>query len=195
VEDKKLLRLLQRDPDKGMGQLMNQYMGLVCAVVRGRLTGSSCVSTDIEDCVADTFSEFYMGLSDFDPTRACIKSYLCVLARHNAVDLLRRREKQAGELSLDDEDVFLHISEEEALDEGADAELRGAVLQALRSMGEPDASILFRKFYLGETSKEIAAALGLSVSNVDTRTHRALHKLKQMFGGTKSNEENITTDI
>ena len=53
MEDTKLLRLLHKDPNAGMEQLMNQYAGLVYAVVRGRLADSLYVSSDIEDCVAD----------------------------------------------------------------------------------------------------------------------------------------------
>lgn len=48
MEDSKLLRLLHKDPSTGMEQLMNQYAGLVYAVVKGKLAESFCVSTDIE---------------------------------------------------------------------------------------------------------------------------------------------------
>ena len=40
MEDNKLLRLLHKDPNAGMEQLMNQYTGLVYAVVRSKLDGS-----------------------------------------------------------------------------------------------------------------------------------------------------------
>ena len=50
-------------------------------------------------------------------------------------------------------------------------------------MGSPDAQILIRKYYFGQGSKEIAGELGLSVSDVDTRTHRAMEKLRNKFGG------------
>ena len=96
MEDTKLLRLLHKDPNAGMEQLMNQYAGLVYAVVKGRLADSLYVSSDIEDCVADTFSEFYIDLQKYDPKKSSIRSYLCVLARNNATDLLRKRKKTAG---------------------------------------------------------------------------------------------------
>ena len=184
MEDGRLLRLMGKDPSAGMKQLMDQYTGLIYAVVKGRLAGSCCISTDIEDCVADTFSEFYLELAKFDPKQCSIRAYLCVLARHNAIDLLRRREKQRGELSLDDEGCLLQVTDDVTLEgEMEERELRRAVLQAVKDLGEPDAGILFRKYYYGESSKEIAEALGLTVSNVDTRTHRALNKLRKMFGG------------
>ena len=75
MEDTKLLRLLHKDPNAGMEQLMNQYAGLVYAVVRGRLADSLYVSSDIEDCVADTFSEFYTDLQKYDPKKSSIRHH------------------------------------------------------------------------------------------------------------------------
>ena len=184
MEDTKLLRLLHKDPNAGMEQLMNQYAGLVYAVVRGRLADSLYVSSDIEDCVADTFSEFYIDLQKYDPKKSSIRSYLCVLARNNATDLLRKRKKQQGELSTDDSENALQLADTVDIEgEIAEDELRREVLNAIKNLGEPDSSILIRKFYFGESSKDIANALKLTVSNVDTRTHRSLDKLRKIFGG------------
>lgn len=184
MEDRKLLSLLKKDANAGMEQLMNQYAGLVYAVVRARLSDTCCISSDIEDCVADVFSEFYHGLSAFDPAISSIKSYLCVMARNDATDLLRRRAKQRGQIWLDDEQSLLQVADDMEIESDlAEQELRREVLAAVKQLGEPDASILIRKYYLGETTKQIADALGLSASNVDTRTHRALYKLRNRFGG------------
>ena len=181
MEDIKLLRLLHKDPNAGMEQLIDQYAGLVYAVVRGRLFESFCVSSDIEDCVADVFSDFYINLCAYDPKISSIKSYLCVLARRRAIDVFRKRVKQRGEVSTDDNDSFVQLAANgRELEEGA---LRREVLTAVKELGEPDTSIIIRKYYLGESSKQIADALELTVSNVDTRTHRALNKLRKMFGG------------
>ena len=180
MEDSKLLRLLHKDPSAGMEQLMNQYAGLVYAVVKGKLAESFYVSTDIEDCVADVFSEFYTDLSKYDPKISSIKSYLCVLARYHASDVCRKREKQRNDVSPDDENSFLQLADNGELSED---ELRREVLSAVKELGEPDTSIIIRKYYFGNSSKEIADALKLTVSNVDTRTHRALNKLRKLFGG------------
>ena len=167
-----------------MEQLMDQYAGLVYAVVKARLTQSFYISSDIQDCVADVFSEFYENLSQYDPSVSSIKTYLCVLARNNATDVLRKRARQRNDVSLDDSDNFLSIADDITLEsELAEKELRSAVFAAIKALGEPDVSILIRKYYLGESSKEIADALTLTVANVDTRTHRALNKLRKLFGG------------
>ncbi len=185
MEDKKLLRLLHKDPNAGMEQLLNNYTGLVYAVVKSKLNGSYCVSSDLEDCVADVFSKFYTELADYDPAMSSIKSYLCVIARNHAINVAKKRSLEGG-ISLDDEQSLLQIVDDVTIDsELTDEELRREVIKAVEDLGEPDSSIIFRKYYYGESSKEIANAIGLSATNVDTRTHRALNKLRKMFGGNE----------
>lgn len=185
MEDTKLLRLLHKDPNAGMEQLMNQYTGLIYAVVKSKLADSHYVSSDIEDCVADVFSKFYIDMADYDPAISSIKSYLCVIARNHAINIAKKRSLMES-VSLDDEASLFQVADDVIIDsELAEDELRREVIQAVENLGEPDASILFRKFYYGESSKDIAQAVGLTVSNVDTRTHRALNRLRKMFGGNK----------
>lgn len=181
MEDSQFLRLLRRDPNAAMEALIAQYAGLVYTVVQGKLNGMTCLSSDIEDCVADVFSEFYMERDRFDPQKASIKTYLCVIARHNAADLLRKRKLRQWDISLDDEstpDLAFDSNMEQDL-------LRHRVFEEICDLGEPDKTILLDKFYFGHSSKVIAAKLSMSVSNVDTRTSRALRKLRELIGGIK----------
>lgn len=189
MEDSKLLQLLHKDSSAGMEKLMDQYAGLVYAVVKSKLSESFCVSTDIEDCVADIFCEFYANIEKYDLSISSIKSYLCVLARYKATDVLRKRGRQCC-VSLDDADSLLQIADEFTVEgDFLEDELRREVLNAIKLFGEPDSSIIIRKYYFGESSKEIADALKMTVSNVDTRTCRALNKLRKMFGGKEDEKE------
>ncbi len=184
MEDSKLLQLLQKDPNAGMERLMGQYTGLIYTVVREKLSACGCVSSDIEDCVADVFSEFYVGLERYDPNLSSIKSYLCVMARNHANDILRKRARQHQHFSQDDAQAMIQIPDEFCMESDlTERELRKEVLDAIKNLGEPDAGILISKYYFGLSSKEIARSLHLSAGNVDTRAHRALNKLKKLFGG------------
>lgn len=134
--------------------------------------------------MADVFSEFYTELAKYDPNVSSIKSYLCVLARNHAIDIVRKRERQRSDVSLNDEDSLLQISDNITIDnEIAEEELRREVFSRVKALGEPDSSIIIRKYYLGQSSKEIADALKLTVSNVDTRASRAISKLRNLYGG------------
>ncbi|MBD5130215.1 MAG: sigma-70 family RNA polymerase sigma factor [Ruminococcaceae bacterium] len=171
MRETELLNLLRGDPEKGLKALMAQYGGLVYAVVRRNLP-SELGSADAEACTADSFGDFYLELDKYDPSKGSIRAWLCVIARHNAIDLARRNIP----LPLDEEIETGSHSLENDLEE---RELRRAVLAEVKGLGDPDREILLRKFYLGEPSKVIAARLGMSVSNVDTRTSRAIEKLRK----------------
>lgn len=180
MRDEALLRALREKPERGISLLTEQYAALVASVVRGVLAGSSCPSSDVEDCTADTLSEFYLGLDRYDPGICSVKTYLCLIARRRATDRLRRRGltealPEDGEIGLAGEDT----TEDDAIA----AETRREVFRAVRALGQPDTEIIMRKYYLGQPSREIAAAMHMSVSRVDTRAHRAVARLREMLGG------------
>ena len=186
MQDDELINILKTDPNTGMTLLLKQYAGLIYSVVRHKLAGQTFCDADIEHCVADTFSEFYCDLDNFQNAAGSIRAWLCVIARNNAYDRLRRYKKEAGTLSLDAEGIAEPwddtFSVEEAL---VTKEFREELLREIKALGEPDSTILLRKYYLSESSKGIAANLNLTVSAVDTRAHRAIQKLRNLFGGER----------
>ena len=186
MQDDELINILKTDPNTGMTLLLKQYAGLIHSVVKHKLAGQNFCDADIEHCVADTFSEFYCDLDKFREAAGSIRAWLCVIARHNAYDRLRRYKKEAGTLSLDAEgiaeppDTSLSV-EEELITE----EFKEELLREINALGEPDSTILLRKYYLSESSKEVAERLNLNVSSVDTRAHRAIQKLRKLLGGER----------
>lgn len=172
--DAELLEMLLENTEKGLKALIAQYGGLVYAVVRRNLP-ETLRAADAEACAAEVFSEFYLDLNKYDPSKGSIKAWLCVIARHNAVDLARRN---TAVLPLDEE-IRTDIGGTSLESDLEERELRSAVLSEVKSLNDPDREILLRKFYLGESSKEIAARLKMTVSNVDARTSRAVGKLRK----------------
>jgi len=55
--------------------------------------------------------------------------------------------------------------------------------QAILDLGEPDTTIILRKYFYGETAKQIAKKLSMSVSSVHKRAERALKKLRIRLEG------------
>ncbi len=184
MQDGELLKKLHKNPDTGMKLLIDQYAGLVYAVVRSKLPAAVFSAADIEICVADAFSEFYCDLSKYNPAAGSIKSWLCIIAKHNALDYVRRYYKEADMVSLDDEASHVEYGHSCSLEgDFEDKWVRMELMKCIKNLGEPDCEIIVRKFYLSQSSKEIADRLNMTVSNVDTRTHRAIKKLREAFGG------------
>ncbi len=184
MNDAKMLELLHKDPNKGMSVLMDKYAGLIYATVKHVLADFECDSSEIEDCVAEVFSEFYFDCSAFDPQKSSLKNYLCRIAKNNAIDLLRKKQKQGDRVDIDNEDFPIQIPDGTNLEESVlKEELLREVFSAIEALGEPDSSIIFRKYYYGESTENIAKRLKMTVSAVNTRTHRALKKLRELFEG------------
>lgn len=183
MKDEELIFLLRENPYSGMKALTKQYAGLVYAVVRSKLSLSIFSSAEVEDCVANTFSEFYLNLDKYNSQLGSLKSWLCVMAKNNAVDVLRKEKIQSVSIDLAD---FLDIEDDFSLELEVENEaVRREVLNEIKNLGEPDSIILIKKFYLNQSSQQIADALKMTVTNVNTRTHRAIQKLKKVFGGDR----------
>jgi RNA polymerase sigma-70 factor (ECF subfamily) len=182
MTDSEIIKLLKKDAEQGLAELMQSYTGLVCSVIKGASPLFS--AEDIEELAGDVFFDFYRNARKYDPARGSIKAFLCVTAKHKALDLARKRARESGNISVDDEESFLQLADELAVEEeffGADE--RRALFLEIAALGEPDSEIITRKFFLCESSKKIAERLGLTASNVDVRTHRALLKLREKIGG------------
>lgn len=168
MEEKKLLKLLQKDPNAGMQALMQQYMGYCCAIVKNRLAGFP--QEDVEECVSDVFLEAYRYRNKIDPEKGGFRAFLAVVARRRAADRYDAAVKKSAlplEEDLQEEKTGLSFEEKEAL------------LQAIRALGDPDEKILIWKFYYGYPTRKIAETLGLKENTVDQKVKRGLEKLRK----------------
>ena len=182
MNDGELIQLISRDPETGLSVLMDEYTGLVFSIVKGRLQTAS--REDIAETVSDVFIEFYRSAGNFDPEKGSVKGYLCSIARRRAAEVFKRKLRERDPLSLDDETAIEITAGEFSMDDSLlKDERRKCLFAAIDGLGEPDREIIVRKYFLIEPSKSIAKRLGMSVSAVDTRTHRALKKLKYLLGG------------
>lgn len=178
MTDEKLIELIKADPDAGMRNLIKQYSGLVYSVVSGIMADVSD-SSEAEDCVADVFLRFGSSLDRYKPD-ASLKTYLCVIARNAALNRVRNRR---ASVPLDEDFVVEIASQGDVSDEVAEKETVRMIFDEIGKLGHPDSDIIFRKYYLGQSSKAVADGLGMTVSNVDTRSHRAMKKLRDKLEG------------
>ena len=63
-----------------------------------------------------------------------------------------------------------------------DKETRAQLIETIKKLGEPDSEIFIRKYYLGESTKEISKVLKIKGNTIDKRVSRGLGKLKKLLG-------------
>ena len=173
MDDKALIRLLRRDPDAGLRAAMQVYAPLVKGVLAHILPRDA---REVEEGVADVFVALWRNAAALEQSGAPLRGWLAVTARNTGIDRYRALRRQ-GELSLDD-------GLGETLGELAEFERPGSeagnlATELVAAMDPPDREIFLRKYYLLQPVKEIGAALGLSVSAVNTRLSRGRDRLRR----------------
>jgi RNA polymerase sigma-70 factor (ECF subfamily) len=80
------------------------------------------------------------------------------------------------------EDEVFEIADDENIEENAEkSELRKTLLDVIRSLGEPDSTIVLQKFYFNESSAKIAEKLSMTSAAVRVRCGRAIKKMRKLL--------------
>jgi RNA polymerase sigma-70 factor, ECF subfamily len=138
----------------------------VCSLLRERAAA--------EDVTALAFERAYARRSRFDARRGSRRAWLFGIARNAALDELRKRRRTAA-LAAEPEDL-----EGPTPDAEAETALRRAALRtALASLDGRERELVGLKFFAGLNNAEIANVLGISESNVGSRLHRTITKLRR----------------
>ncbi|MBR6703893.1 MAG: sigma-70 family RNA polymerase sigma factor [Lachnospiraceae bacterium] len=177
MREQELFNLIRQDPNSGFEKLMSEYGALAASVARGLLLPAGLDEADVEDCLAESLVELYRKRDGLDPEKGSLKALFCSIARHKALDKLRSRRESVPLESLPERPDGLSLEER-----FAEEDLRERVLAAVKALPEPEREILLRKYYLGQSSKEIAEKLGLKPGTVDVKAHRAVRILKARLG-------------
>jgi RNA polymerase sigma-70 factor (ECF subfamily) len=127
-----------------------------------------------EDVTAAAFERAYRKQRTYKPERGSERAWLFGIARNAALDELRRRKRSAA-LVADPADTGATAPE----DAVETALRRAAVRVALAGIDPRERELVALKFHAGLDNAEIAAVLGVSVSNAGTQLHRAMTKLRE----------------
>lgn len=124
-----------------------------------------------EDVTALAFERAYRKWEKFNPERGTARGWLFGIARNAALDELRKGKREVP-LTHDP------AAAESVADAGEDVERQATVTRALATLPAADRELISLKFYAGFTNNEIAETTEISPSNVGTRIHRAMTKLR-----------------
>jgi RNA polymerase sigma-70 factor (ECF subfamily) len=127
-----------------------------------------------EDVTAQAFERAFRKVRSYDPRRGGERAWLFGIARNAALDELRRRKRTAA-LAADPADLGAAAPEDVA----ERTLQRAAVRAALATLPAREREVIALKFHAGLDNAELAAVLGVSVSNAGTQLHRAMTKLRE----------------
>lgn len=168
--------LIASEPEKGFRELFGCYKGYVYGIVWEHLRAVG-TKEDAEECVSDVFTEVFFHFPEI--REGMLQGYIGMAAKRQAIDVFRRltAKRRAGTLS---ETAALSVpSAEDVEAEQSKSETAAALLESIRALGEPDATIIMQRYYYDRSAGEIAETVGMKPTAVRVRLSRALKRLKQ----------------
>lgn len=173
MQDAELLQMLNEKPEQGVQMLIRTYSGYVYTIVKNKL--SECgTHEDFEETVSDVFVRFYEWVRKHPDECGSIRAVLAVIAKRQAVNRYYALTKHPPCESY--EELLI-----EKPDTAAAPDESAELMIAVQALGEPDCEIILRRYYFGQSSAEIAAALGMKQNTVDQRISRSLKKLRAVW--------------
>jgi len=155
---------------EGFAELYERTFPRVYAYVASLLRDRSAA----EDVTAQAFERAYRKRTSYRAARGSMDAWVFGIARNAALDELRKRKRRA-KLEGDPEDTGAPAPEDEA----EWALRRETVRTALASLDGQERDLIALKFAGGLSNGEIARVLRTSESNVGTRLHRTITKLRE----------------
>jgi RNA polymerase sigma-70 factor, ECF subfamily len=134
----------------------------------------------VQDVVQDVFVELWSHPGRYDPAAGTLRTYLIVLARHRAVDLvrseLRRIARQERHYRLTPGQRHLSPSEEVTA-----ADVAGVVRSAVRQLPDAQRRVIELAYFQGLSCREVALAAGIPEGTAKSRLRLALAKLETVL--------------
>ena len=124
-----------------------------------------------EEVTAQAYERAYRKRSSYKSGRGTPEAWLFGIARHAALDELRRLKRRAP-LEADPEDVSAAPPDDQVV-------LRETVRSALATLDPRERDLVALKYQAGLSNGEIARVLAMGESNVGTKLHRTMEKLRK----------------
>lgn len=178
-DDESLIRLIAQAHEEALAQLYDRYNRLVfslaLAIVNDRATA--------EEITLDVFMRVWQKAATYRADQAKVSTWLTHIARHHAIDVLRRRSIRPDHYAAHWEDVTPHApSSQEDPEESAELSLqRNRIQAALAQLPSDQKQALMLAYFAGYTHQQIAETLKQPLGTVKTRLRLALQKLRDFF--------------
>ncbi len=179
LDDTTLIKLAALAQTEALGELYDRYNRLVFSLAL-MIVGDRASAGEI---LLDVFTQVWQRAGTYRADQAKVSTWLTAIARHQAIDVLRRRSSrpEANSVSWDE----LPPSPSPAvhdLEELMELSLqRQRVRAAVAQLPEDQQQALAMAYFKGYTHHEIAAALNEPLGTVKTRIRLAMKKLRQIL--------------
>ena len=170
-------RIVHRDSD-ALAELYDRFSPLLFALARRVLKDSQ----DAEEILQEVFLQAWNQASRYQDSRSSVSTWLVMLTRSRSIDRLRSRQSRERTLASMLEEKPKDYASAEAAGNVFVGERRKRILAEMGALPEEQRLVIELAFYRGLSQSEIAAATGIPLGTVKTRTLLAMKKLRRALG-------------
>jgi RNA polymerase sigma-70 factor (ECF subfamily) len=180
AEDVALLERIVKRDERAVEALYARYSGPIYSLAY-QVTGAERFAQDV---VQEVFVALWRDASRFDALKGAVAPWLFSLARHKAIDLVRREaniRKRTADVDLEFEEAADDVDHEAWM-----AIRREKVREAIEQLTPHQREALDLAFFQGLTHVEVSDRLGIPLGTAKTRIRSALLRLRDILGDSVS---------
>ena len=180
MNERELIARLQKRDEAAFEELIRQYEKKVYTLCF-RMCGNS---EDAEEAAQDAFLALWRGIDRFRQ-ESSLSTWIYRLATNACIDTLRRRKKQSGSVSLDDEELFVDAVDtspqpQETVEHREEQQL---LQEGLSALPEEYRKVLILREIEGLSYTEIAESASIELGTVKSRISRGRSLLRNFLSG------------
>jgi RNA polymerase sigma-70 factor (ECF subfamily) len=179
LEDERLISLIAQSQEQALAQLYDRYnrliFSLALAIVNDRATA--------EEITLDVFMRVWLKAGTYRADQAKVSTWLTHIARHHAIDVLRRRAVRLDQSAIDWDDAPPHAvsSHPDPQESAEQAQRRERIHAALAQLPPEQRQALTLAYFGGYSQSQIAEVLKQPLGTIKTRLRLAMQKLREFL--------------
>ncbi|MCI8418814.1 MAG: sigma-70 family RNA polymerase sigma factor [Lachnospiraceae bacterium] len=175
ANEKNFVDFIRKRREEGISYVIETYGGMLQSIVKKRLFSWP---DQVDECMNDIFLGIWQNIDSFDESKGSFAGWAAGVARLEAIDTLRRLQRQPRMVSLEEMEVEIP-QEDRGLLELARQELSKETEEILGCLSPKDQE-LFRRIFLQEEEPEAAGnALGITRNNVYVHIFRGKARIRK----------------
>lgn len=180
MDERELIARLQKRDEAAFEELIRQYEKKVYTLCF-RMCGNS---EDAEEAAQDAFLALWRGIDRFRQ-ESSLSTWIYRLATNACIDTLRRRKKQSGSVSLDDEELFVDAvdTSPQPQETVEHREAQKLLQKGLSALPEEYRKVLILREIEGLSYTEIAESASIELGTVKSRISRGRSLLRNFLSG------------
>ncbi len=178
-DDESLIRFITQGQSAALGLLYDRYGRLVFSLAF-QVTNDAGVA---EEITQEVFLQIWNKAGTYQAAQGKVTTWITSVARHRAIDSLRRRgaRPEGHQVDFEDNEAPELVDPKGVEDQVEFSQRSQAVRRAMAQLPKEQQKALALAYFKGLTHQEIAEQTGEPLGTVKTRIRLAMLKLKQLL--------------